>query len=71
LASQLPWEELEKAFESYYSKIGRPALPMRLMAGLLLYKQMENLSDERLCEAWVRDPYMQYFIRLSEPHSAF
>ena len=61
LANRLPWEELEKAFESYYSKIGRPALPTRLMAGLLLLKQLENLSDERVCEAWARDPYMQYF----------
>ena len=31
------------------------------MAGLLLLKQLENLSDERVCEAWARDPYMQYF----------
>lgn len=61
LANQLPWEELEKAFECYYSEIGRPALATRLMAGLLLLKQLENLSDERVCEAWQRDPYMQYF----------
>ena len=61
LAKRLPWSELEKAFESYYSKIGRPALPTRLMAGLLLLKQLENLSDERVCQAWQRDPYMQYF----------
>lgn len=61
LANQLPWEALEKDFESYYSEIGRPALPIRLMAGLLLLKQLENLSDERVCEAWARDPYMQYF----------
>jgi len=50
LADQLPWQELEKAFESYYSEVGRPALPTRLMAGLLLLKQLENLSDERVCE---------------------
>ena len=61
LANQLPWEELEKDFESYYSEVGRPALPTRLMAGLLLLKQLENLSDERVCEAWTRDAYMQYF----------
>ncbi len=61
LANRLPWEALEKEFESYYSEIGRPALPTRLMAGLLLLKQLENLSDERVCEAWSRDPYMQYF----------
>lgn len=61
LANKLPWEELEKAFEGYYKETGRPALPTRLMVGLLLLKQMENLSDERVCEAWARDPYMQYF----------
>lgn len=61
LAGRLPWTELEEAFEGYYSEIGRPALPTRLMAGLLLLKQLENLSDERVCEAWQRDLYMQYF----------
>lgn len=61
LANRLPWDALEKEFESYYSEVGRPALPTRLMAGLLLLKQLENLSDERVCEAWSRDPYMQYF----------
>ena len=61
LANRLPWSDLEKAFEGYYSDVGRPALPTRLMAGLLLLKQLENLSDERVCEAWARDPYMQYF----------
>ena len=61
LSNQFPWEELEKHFESYYSKSGRPALPIRLMIGLLLLKQLENLSDERVCEAWARDTYMQYF----------
>jgi IS5 family transposase len=45
LANRLPWSELEEAFESYYSEIGRPALPTRLMAGLLLLKQLENLSN--------------------------
>jgi len=61
LANKLPWDELEKAFEGYYKETGRPALPTRLMAGLLLLKQLENLSDERVCQAWARDPYMQYF----------
>ena len=61
LANKLPWDELEKTFEGYYKETGRPALPTRLMAGLLLLKQLENLSDERVCQAWARDPYMQYF----------
>jgi len=61
LANRLPWAALEESFEVYYSEAGRPALPIRLMVGLLLLKQLENLSDERVCEAWQQNPYMQYF----------
>jgi len=61
LADRLPWESLEKSFEGFYKQGGRPALPVRLMAGLLLLKQLENLSDERVCAAWQQNPYMQYF----------
>ena len=60
LANRLPWSELETAFEGHYSEVGRPALPIRLMAVLILLKQLENLSDERVCEAWQQNPYMQY-----------
>ena len=31
------------------------------MAGLHVRKYSENLSDERLCEAWAENPYFQYF----------
>lgn len=48
LANQLPWDELEKDFESYYSDEVRPVLPTRLMADLLLLKQLENLSVVRM-----------------------
>lgn len=62
LADKIPWHELEESLTGYYSKnMGRPAKPIRLMAGLLILKQIENLSDERVTAAWVRDPYMQYF----------
>lgn len=61
LANRLPWDALERSFECYYKDFGRPALPTRLMAGLLLLKQLENLSDERVCYEWQSDPDMQYF----------
>jgi IS5 family transposase len=31
------------------------------MAGLEILKYAYNLSDERLCEAWLENPYFQYF----------
>ncbi len=61
LANRIAWEQFEQAFEGLYAPIGRPALPIRLMVGLLILKQLENLSDERIVEHWTRDPYYQYF----------
>jgi IS5 family transposase len=37
---------------------GRPALPVRLMAGLWHLKQMHNLSDEDACECWLEKPVL-------------
>jgi len=61
LAQKLPWAFLEKEFAQFYASVGRPAKPIRLMVGLLLLKQIENLSDERIVEAWVQNPYYQAF----------
>ena len=61
LASKIPWAALEEEFLPLYAQMGRPAKPVRLMVGLLLLKQLENLSDERVVEAWVQNPYYQAF----------
>lgn len=57
----IPWERFEEEFAELYSSVGRPAKPVRLMVGLMILKQLENLSDERVIEAWVRNPYYQAF----------
>jgi IS5 family transposase len=61
LAPQLPWAMFENQFTQFYATVGRPAKPIRLMVGLLLLKQIENLSDERVVEAWTQNPYYQAF----------
>jgi IS5 family transposase len=61
LAQRLPWGRFEEEFAPLYSEAGRPAKPVRLMVGLLLLKQIEVLSDERVVAAWVRNPYYQAF----------
>lgn len=66
LANKVPWIELEKEFSSLYSYTGTPGKPVRLMAGLLILKQMYNLGDETLMPEWIRDPYFQYFCGESE-----
>lgn len=61
LSDKIDWNYFENDFSKYYSNLGQPAMPIRLMVGGLLLKRIYNLSDELLCEAWIRDPYMQYF----------
>ncbi|MCF6206928.1 MAG: IS5 family transposase [Sulfurovum sp.] len=66
LAESIDWTFFENAFSGYYSDEGRPAKPIRLMVGLLLLKQIENLSDENVVLQWKRNPYYQYFCGMHE-----
>jgi IS5 family transposase len=62
LAAEIDWEFVAKRFGAVCrTGPGQPPLPTRLMAGLLILKHMHNLSDERLCERWVENPYFQFF----------
>jgi len=66
LADTIDWSFFEKEFASYYSYEGRPAKPIRLMVGLLLLKQLKNLSDEEIVLQWKQNPYFQYFCGFNE-----
>ncbi len=61
LAKKINWSYFEKEFAPLYSNTGQPSIPLRMMIGCLLLKQLHNLGDETLAKAWIRDPYMQYF----------
>ena len=61
LSKKIDWNSIEKDFTVYYSKIGRPSVPIRRMIGLLLLKYIYNLSDESIVERWIENPYWQYF----------
>lgn len=61
MAERIDWGTLGSEFEGLYSDTGRPSKPVRLMAGLLILKRTEDLSDEEVVARWVRDPYYQYF----------
>ncbi len=66
LANIIPWSKFEKEFQKYYVGIGRPPKSIRLMVGLLLLKQLKNLSDESVVEHWKQNPYYQYFCGYKE-----
>ena len=61
LAKKIDWKYFENEFSSYYSNVGKPSMPIRLMVGCLLLKRIYNLGDETLAGAWEMNPYMQYF----------
>lgn len=68
LADTINWNLFEESFKKYYSKEGRPAKPIRLMVGLLLLKQLKNISDEEIVVQWKQNPYFQYFSGMDEFH---
>lgn len=71
LADAIEWDRIIQELEKYYDQTnGRPGKPIRLMAGLLMLKQLENLSDENVVLQWKRNPYYQYFCGMSDYHSS-
>jgi transposase, IS5 family len=62
LAREIDWEFLDRRFSSACKPgDGRPPLPTRLVAGLLILKHLHSLSDEALCARWLENPYYQFF----------
>ena len=62
LAGEIDWGFLDRRFSSVCAAgDGRPPLPTRLVAGLLILKHMHSLSDEALCARWLENPYYQFF----------
>ncbi|MFS4553131.1 IS5 family transposase, partial [Comamonas resistens] len=62
LAGLMDWEQIERHFASHFtSGRGRPALPPRLVAGLLYLQHANDASDEAVVNTWVENPYWQFF----------
>jgi len=67
LSQVIPWSDFDAVFAKHYSKdSGAPSKPIRLMVGLLLLKQLESLSDERVVLQFKQNPYYQVFCGLTE-----
>lgn len=62
LADKFNWTKIDELCgEKFCKDNGRPALPSRMVVGLLLLKQMNDLSDEEVCAKFIENPYFQYF----------
>lgn len=61
LADKIDWNYFEELFSVHYSTTGQPGVPIRMMVGCLMLKRLYDHGDETLAQAWVMNPYMQYF----------
>lgn len=62
MADKMQWELFDNHWSSLYSNNGGPSANAgRRVAGMLMLKHMEALSDERLIAQWVINPYYPYF----------
>ena len=62
LSKQINWDNVEDELSQFYCKDnGRPGIPIRKVAGMLMLKRMFDESDESVIERWVENPYWQYF----------
>lgn len=61
LADQIDWSGIEMDLSHLYSDEGRPSIPIRSIASLLILKHMFSESDESVIDRWIENPYWQYF----------
>ncbi len=62
LTSLIDWEVFEREWAGFFpSATGRPAIPPRLVAGLLYLQHAYRLSDEAIVARWVENTYYQHF----------
>jgi IS5 family transposase len=61
LAKKINWNDVEKDFAGFYSTKGAPSVPVRIMVGLILLKQVYRYSDKNALAYWLENPYWQHF----------
>jgi IS5 family transposase len=62
LAHKIDWEQLQSELSVYYCEDnGRPCIPIRTIAGIVLLKRIFDESDESVLDRWAENPYWQYF----------
>ena len=67
MAKIIPWKEFETEYaELFSSEMGAPAKTFRTALGALIIKEKLGISDRETVEQIKENPYLQYFIGLSE-----
>ncbi len=62
LADKINWQRFEDAFSPLYCPDnGRPAKLVRPMVGLIILRNLRNISDEGVANQFQENAYCQYF----------
>lgn len=57
LAKVIDWQSLDGAVANHFAVAGAPALPSRLVLGLMYLQHLHKLSDEAVLYRFVESPY--------------
>jgi len=66
LAGMIPWDEVEESYAKMFVNNGHPAHPARVALGALIIKQRLKCSDEWTVKHVSENPYLQFFLGMSE-----
>ena len=68
LAKMLPWDTIEERYlQTFQAKrMGQPAINARMVVGSQIIKSWYNISDERVVAEIAMNPYLQFFLGLTE-----
>ena len=64
MAKFIPWKQFDSSYAKCLSgsKMGSPALSVRIAIGALIIKERLGTSDEETVEQIRENPYLQYFL---------
>ena len=67
MAKLIPWWAFEEKYaEQFPSETGQPADSLRMALGSQIIKERYHFSDEKVVDEIAMNPYLQYFLGLSE-----
>jgi len=67
LSKMIPWKTIEERYADNFKKLkGRKAKPIRVALGALIIQQKCGFTDQETVDQITENPYLQYFIGLTE-----
>ena len=66
LSKEVPWDKIEEKYSCLFGETGNVAKPCRMALGALLIQEKLKITDEETLNQITENPYLQYFIGLTE-----